>query len=147
MAESTPTNLLSLEVATTLGLALKANASQVQVPGALGELGVLPGHRPLLATVHPGLLTFTEKTSEGHNVAREVAIGSGFVEIGPNRVLALVDECAKLEDVNVAEAEADLKEANEKMAKYAGLTDDEQYKKFATDAEWAAARILLVRRA
>ena len=47
---------LKVEIVTPRGAALSAEADEATVPGVLGELGVLPGHRPLLSGVKPGVL-------------------------------------------------------------------------------------------
>lgn len=67
--------------------------SYVSAPGALGRLGILPGHMPLISILLPGELKISEK--EGRDV--RVDIGSGFIQIKDDRVLILAEEAREIE--------------------------------------------------
>ncbi len=97
---------LRLEVVTPVRRVLQARADEVRIPGLLGELGVLPGHTPLLTSLGTGELKWTEGGSQGRLVVQ-----GGFAEIQPDAVtvLAAVAETADeidLEAVARAHAEA-----------------------------------------
>jgi F-type H+-transporting ATPase subunit epsilon len=97
---------LRLEVVTPVRRVLQARADEVRIPGSLGELGVLPGHTPLLTSLGTGELKWTEGGSQGRLVVQ-----GGFAEIQPDAVtvLAAVAETADeidLEAVTRAHAEA-----------------------------------------
>ena len=66
---------LALSVATPIGMQLDIEVETVSVPGAAGELGVLPGHLPLLAALKPGVLRYRKQGQ-----AAIAAVGAGFVE-------------------------------------------------------------------
>ena len=81
-----PTKLV-LEVVTPDRLVLREDVDEVVVPGSEGELGVLPGHTPLLATLKVGEMWY-RTGSERHYLA----VAMGFVEILPDRVTILRSE-------------------------------------------------------
>ena len=109
MAES-----LRLEVVTPSRRVLEGRASEVRIPGVLGELGVLPGHTPLLTSLGTGELKWSDGGTEGRLVVQ-----GGFAEVQPDAVtvLATIAETADQIDLEAArtaltEAEAALKTAS-----------------------------------
>ena len=136
---SLPTTL-TLEVATPLGMQLSLSTDSVQVPSALGELGVLPGHLPILAAVRPGILTFNE-----NGVKQRVAIGGGFAEADATHVRIITEFFQKPEDVDLAKAQADLAAAETRLKGLPGTTDDIEHIEAKRDYDWANARIDLAR--
>jgi F-type H+-transporting ATPase subunit epsilon len=127
---------LHLEVATPDGLALQAEAEIVTAPSVEGEFGVLPGHLPLLAATKAGLLKY--RVAGKDEVA---AIGPGFVEALPDRVLVLTDSFAKPASIDRSAAEKDLSTAERAVADYKGPMDDAAYQELARDLDWARARV------
>jgi F-type H+-transporting ATPase subunit epsilon len=104
------TDTLRLEVVTPSRRVLEARASEVRIPGALGELGVLPGHTPLLTSLGTGELKWTAGSEHGRLVVQ-----GGFAEVRPDAVtvLAMVAETAEQVDLEAAvQAHA---EATEKL--------------------------------
>ena len=75
-----------LSIVTPERAAVEAETERVTLPGAEGELGVLPGHECLLAPLRRGTLRYV---SGGQ--ARELLITGGFVEITQSRVTVLAD--------------------------------------------------------
>ena len=62
-------------------------ASFVALPGQEGELGILPGHVPLLTRIRPGAVRIT--TTEG--TQENVFVAGGILEVQPDRVTVLAD--------------------------------------------------------
>jgi F-type H+-transporting ATPase subunit epsilon len=85
---------------------------QVDVPGSEGEFGVLAGHAPLVAIVKPGILTI----KNGGETQRVVVLG-GFAEVSPSGLTVLADVATTVEDFDHAALEAQIKAAEEKIAK------------------------------
>ncbi|MEC9470546.1 MAG: ATP synthase F1 subunit epsilon [Pseudomonadota bacterium] len=81
----------------------------VVVPGAEGDLGVLPGHSPLIAEVRPGVIDI----HEGGKVGERIFVAGGFCEISPERCTVLVEEVTPVSNIDRAAAEERLKSANE----------------------------------
>lgn len=95
---------LRLDVVTPQRVMVEAEVATVEMPGTLGELGVLPGHTPLLTSLATGELRYLTATG----VERMVVQG-GFAEVMPDRVTVLADlaEWPKEVDVDAARRERD----------------------------------------
>jgi len=105
---------LHLDVVTQTRRLLSAEVDEVQLPGALGALGVLPGHTPLLTSLGIGELMYRTDHRESY-----LAIQWGFAEVLPDRVTVLATVAETPEEIDVeaaererAEAEAALKTAD-----------------------------------
>jgi len=97
---------LRLEVVTPSRRVLEVRASEVRVPGALGELGILPGHTPLLTSLGTGELKWTE----GSNAGRLVVQG-GFAEIQPDAVTVLASVAETADQIDLEAARQAFEEA------------------------------------
>jgi F-type H+-transporting ATPase subunit epsilon len=132
-------DVLSLEVATPVGLALATECESIAAPSMAGEFGVFPGHLPLLAALRSGVLKYRVG---GRDLL--AAVGPGFVEAGPERVLLLTDSFARPEDVDADQVREELVAAEARLAQleteYAGL----EYEEIERDIEWAHARLAIV---
>lgn len=133
------TEQLGLHVATPLGLALKLEVDSVQVPGTGGELGVLPGHLPLLATLKGGLLQY----KKGSEVVT-AAVGTGYVEVGPSMVRVLTERFARAAEVDADAVRGELAAAQEKLKALPGLHAGPEYDEIQADIDWAYARLSLL---
>jgi F-type H+-transporting ATPase subunit epsilon len=127
---------LKLEVATPDGLALTTEAEMVTAPSVSGEFGVLPGHLPLLAATRAGLLKY--RVGGKDEVA---AIGPGFVEALPDKVLLLTDAFLKPSAIDRAKAESDLAGAEKALAELKGPHMGGEYEELARTLDWARARL------
>jgi F-type H+-transporting ATPase subunit epsilon len=95
---------LRLEVVTPQRVMVEAEVATVEMPGSLGELGVLPGHTPLLTSLATGELRY--RTAKGVEI---MVVQGGFAEVMPDRVTVLADlaEWPKDVDVETARRERD----------------------------------------
>jgi len=84
---------------------------EVIVPGVEGELGILPHHAPLLTTLSYGELRILKG---GDEIA--LAIGGGFLEVRPDRVVVLADAAERAEEIDVNRAEEARQRATEQIA-------------------------------
>jgi F-type H+-transporting ATPase subunit epsilon len=101
---------------------------EVQVPGADGYFGVLPGHTPLLALLGAGELWYRRGAEKVY-----LSIAFGFAEVQPDRVTILAQIAEKAEEIDVARAEAAKKRAEERLAQA------------AVDMDFERARIALLK--
>ena len=101
---------LQLDIVTPDRSLVRQEVDEVQVPGAEGYLGVLPGHAPLLATLKVGELWY-RVGQEKHFLA----IAGGFVEVLPDRVTILAQIAERAQDIDLARAEAARKRAEDRM--------------------------------
>jgi F-type H+-transporting ATPase subunit epsilon len=76
------------------------NVDMVVAPGVEGQLGILPQHAPLITTMVPGELRITKGGNE-----EIFAIGGGFLQVGPDRVMVLADTAERSEEIDIARAE------------------------------------------
>jgi F-type H+-transporting ATPase subunit epsilon len=101
----------TIEVATPERLLGREEAVRAQIPTEDGYIGVLPDHAPLLAILGIGALTYT--TPQDHRFC--LAIRGGFLEILNNSVRVLTDFAEKAQEIDVTQAEKDLKQAQDGM--------------------------------
>lgn len=101
---------LRLELVTPERLVLAEEVDEVRVPGTLGELGVLPGHTPLLTSLGTGPLTYFQGSSRHH-----LAVQHGFAEVLPDRVTVLARVANAPGEIDVGAARAELAEAEAKL--------------------------------
>jgi F-type H+-transporting ATPase subunit epsilon len=103
---------LHLEIVSADRSLVKEDVDEVQIPGAEGYLGVLPGHTPLLTTLHVGQLWYRQGQEKHY-----LSIAFGFAEIQPDRVTILAQIAERADEIDVGRAEAAKKRAEERMAK------------------------------
>lgn len=130
---------LALHVATPLGLALKVDVDSLQVPGSEGELGILPGHLPLLAVLKGGVLQY-KKGAE----TVTAAVGTGYVEVGPSMVRVLTERFAYAADVDGDAARAELADAQQRLKMFAERLEGAEYEAIQASIDWAYARLSLL---
>ncbi len=103
-------NTFLLEVATPEKLVVRNDATEAQVPGKEGMLGILPGHAPLVSEIDAGELVYTM------NGERQVlAVAKGWVQVAGHHVRVLVDSCEAPTEIDVKRAEEALKRATERL--------------------------------
>jgi F-type H+-transporting ATPase subunit epsilon len=107
---------IQLEIVTPKGRALSASVDEVTAPSVNGEFGVLPGHLPLLAALRTGLVTYRQ----GNETTR-VAVGAGFAEAGPDKLVILTDEYAERSHIDPVIVRKDLAEVEQQLAKFEGV--------------------------
>jgi F-type H+-transporting ATPase subunit epsilon len=102
---------LTLEIVTPDRAILNEQVDEVVLPGSEGYFGVLPGHTPLLASLHVGELWY--------RIAQEkfyLAIAFGFVEVLPDRVTVLAQLAEKAQEIDVSRATEAKRRAEELLA-------------------------------
>ena len=109
MAENTQTGLLAVRLVTPDRVLLDATAEAVELPSMSGYLEALYGHAPLLAELGAGEVRLHGGTS-GDQV---FFVAWGFVEVLPERVTILAETALHPNEINVPEAEAQLKHGHE----------------------------------
>lgn len=92
---------LTLEIVTPDRAIVHAQVDEVQIPGAEGYFGVLPGHTPLLAALQVGQLWYRKGQETFY-----LLIAFGFAEVLPDRVTILAQVAERADEIDVARAEA-----------------------------------------
>ncbi|CAM0554492.1 F0F1 ATP synthase subunit epsilon [Vreelandella titanicae] len=96
MANSFTCNIVSAEASIFSG-----TVEQVIASGIMGDLGVLPGHAPLLTELQPGPVRVIHDGGKEENFF----VSGGFMEVQPNVVTILADSASRASDLNEAAAE------------------------------------------
>jgi len=97
----------ALEIVTPERLLLSRAVEMVVIPAAEGELGVLPQHSPMIVLLRGG----TIRIYEGTHVTDRLYVAGGFAEITPERCTVLANEAIPVAELDRAEADRRLKEA------------------------------------
>jgi F-type H+-transporting ATPase subunit epsilon len=100
---------------------------QVDIPGAEGDMGILPLHAPMVTSLRPGVVIISS-----HGQREEVVVVGGFAEMSPAGLTILADRAVARQDFDTAELATDIKNAEEDVA---DATDDAQRDKFARRLE------------
>ena len=102
---------INLTVVTRERKILDVEVDEVELPASDGEIGILPGHTPLLALLKIGQMRYRT----GNTVERLV-ISWGFAEVLPDRVIVLAERGFLPGEIDAAAAEQQRKEAERAMA-------------------------------
>ena len=94
---------------------------EVEIPGADGYFGVLPGHTPLMALLGTGELWYRQGSEKVY-----LSIAFGFAEVQPDRVTILAQIAEKADEIDVVRAEAAKKRAEERLAQATADMDFER---------------------
>jgi F-type H+-transporting ATPase subunit epsilon len=87
-------------------------ATEVQIPGADGDLTAMAGHTPTITTLRPGILK-----AIGGDGAKSYVVTGGFAEITATAVSVLAERAVPVEEVSPAMLDAILAEAREAASK------------------------------
>jgi len=103
---------ITLEIVTPDRALASEEVDEVQLPGAEGYFGVLPGHTPLLASLQVGELWYRIGSEK-----RYLAVAFGFVEVLPHRVTVLAQVAERAEEIDTERAEAARRRAEERVSR------------------------------
>ena len=112
---------LTLHIVTPDRALIHENVDEVEIPGADGYFGVLPGHAPLLALLQVGLLWYRKGSEKTY-----LSIAFGFAEVLPDRVTILAQIAERADEIDISRAEAARQRAQERLAKPAAEIDLER---------------------
>ena len=101
---------LKLEMVTPYKRVLSEEVDELTAPGFVGELGLLPGHTPLLTTLKVGELTYKNGNEVFH-----IAVNWGYLEVEDNTVTVLVDTAETADEIDLARAKAALGRAEDAL--------------------------------
>ena len=87
---------VEFELVSPEKLLLSRKVDMVVVPGAEGDMGVLPQHSPAITTVRPGTIV----VYEGGAVTDRIFIAGGFAEVSDNRCTVLAEEAMPIEGID-----------------------------------------------
>lgn len=101
---------IQLEIITPQAVVLTKTVDEVILPGTSGEIGVLPGHLPLMTTLGSGRLIAVSGTERF-----KFAVHGGFAEVLPNKVVVLTGAGESAEDIDMSRAKEALARAEKAL--------------------------------
>ena len=102
---------LHVDVVSAEESIFSGEAKFVALPGEAGELGILPGHTPLISRIRPGTLKIVmDDGSEEH-----IFVAGGILEVQPGKVTVLSDTAIRANDLDEAKALEARKHAEEAL--------------------------------
>jgi F-type H+-transporting ATPase subunit epsilon len=125
-----------LELVSPEKLLLSRPVEMAVLPAAEGEMGVLPGHSPMIVALRGGVISVTE----GGQVTERLFVAGGFAEVTPDRCTVLAEEATPVAQLSRSAAEARLREAE---AAYAAVGSDSPEQHDLALARLLSARAML----
>lgn len=102
---------LHLEFVSPERVLFSGDVDQVDLPGAEGDMGILPGHAPLVTTLRPGIVTIYNA-----NAREPIVVIGGFAEVSPAGLTVLADMAMPRADFDMALLANEIKDAEEDVA-------------------------------
>src|ERR1700730_16579572 len=106
---------IQLQIVSADRSLVNETVDEVEIPGADGYFGVLPGHTPLLGLLGAGELWYRQGPGDANK--HYLSIAFGFAEVQPDRVTILAQVAEKADEIDIARAEAAKKRAEERLIK------------------------------
>lgn len=128
---------LQVELVAADRLVWSGEASMIIARTSEGDVGILPGHAPMLAVMVDGVIDVTTTDNE----TWIAAVDSGFLSVADDRVSVLAEHAEMSHDIDLEKARADLE-----RARATGEKNDTPQVEAEAEA-WAAARIRAVEKA
>jgi F-type H+-transporting ATPase subunit epsilon len=122
-ADEGRTRTFDLSLVTPDGAAFEGEVEMVIVPGADGEIGVLARHAPLVAMLRAG----ETRVKAGGNWSW-FATGPGFFKVQQDRAIALVDDAAAADDIDVEAARREVERLQAELERAAEDEDVDRWK-------------------
>ncbi|HEX2186740.1 MAG TPA: F0F1 ATP synthase subunit epsilon [Chloroflexota bacterium] len=110
---------LHVEIVAAERPILEDDVDEVLADTAMGQIGVLPRHAPLLTLLMPGEVRLRKGAEE-----TVLAVGGGFLEVSHDRVVLLADSAERAEEIDLARAEEARRRAVDRLASRTSEVDD-----------------------
>jgi F-type H+-transporting ATPase subunit epsilon len=127
---------LQLDVVTPERRVLAEPVDMVTVPGLGGELGILPGHTPLISQLQTGVLSYVQSGSTS-----QLHISGGFVEVRDDQVSVLAEIAERPEEIDGARARSVREQLEKQLSAWTGTEEEMQTAR--TELERATVRAQL----
>jgi F-type H+-transporting ATPase subunit epsilon len=105
---------LHFELVSPARLLFSGDVASVTLPGTEGEMGIYPGHSPVLTTLRPGIVTVTRDSGN----AERIFVKGGMAEVNPQGLTLLAEVAVPMAELTrdvmekqIASAEQDLADA------------------------------------
>ncbi len=112
--------MVEFELVTPEEVLVTQLVDMVVVPGGDGDYGVLAGHVPMITTVRPGAISIFEE----NRITDRIFVTGGFAEVTGDRITVLIEKAVKVEKLERATVEQDIKNFTEDLED--AKTDEER---------------------
>ncbi|MFC3122052.1 F0F1 ATP synthase subunit epsilon [Agaribacter flavus] len=129
-----------LDVVSAEESIFSGSVQSIQVSGSEGELGINPGHAPLLTGIKPGMLRLVSE----HGEEEFLYVAGGTIEVQPSQITVLADTALRADDIDESAALEAKKHAEEKIAQADGADFD--YAEAAIELSEAIAQLRLIQK-
>jgi len=109
----------------------------LQITGSEGEIGIMPGHAPLLTSLKPGMARIVKFGGE----EEVIYLSGGMLEVQPNNVTVLADVAIRVDDIDEQAALDAKQRAEENMNAH---SDDVDYAEVAAELARAVAQLRVI---
>ena len=130
---------LELEVVTPERRVLSESVNAVTVPGRGGEMGILPGHAPMISELQTGVLSYNED-----GTSFQLHVSGGFVEVNNDRVAVLAEIAERPEEIDAARARLAREHTEKQLSSGSGTEED--FEKARAKLERSVTRLRLAPR-
>lgn len=128
-----------LDVVSAEDKIFSGRVETIQVTGSEGELGIYPGHAPLITTIKPGMVRVVKQFGE----EEMIYIAGGVLEVQPGNVTVLADIAIRGEDLDEQAALEAKRRAEEHIA---NPSNDLDYAEAASQLAEAIAQLRLIQK-
>ncbi|WP_435236037.1 F0F1 ATP synthase subunit epsilon [Psychromonas sp. PT13] len=126
-----------LDVVSAEESLFSGRVSYLLVSGQEGDLGIMPGHTPLLTPIKPGMVKMVKQ----HGDEEVIYVSGGFLEVQPSGVTVLADTAIRGEDLDQAKAEEAKRAAEEQIS---NPSQDMDYARVAAKLAQAIAKLRVI---
>ena len=119
---------LHFELVSPARLLFSGDVAGVSIPGTEGDMGILPGHAPVLSTLRPGVVTITRE----NGATEKIFVRGGLAEVNPKGLTLLAEVAVPLAELDAAALAQQVKDAEED---FADAKDDETRRRTSENLE------------
>jgi F-type H+-transporting ATPase subunit epsilon len=103
---------LHFELVSPERLLFSGDVAEVDIPGTDGDMGILPGHAPVLSTLRPGVVTITKDGG----AKERIFVRGGFAEVNQQGLTLLAEVAVPIAELDAARLAQEVKDAQEDVA-------------------------------
>lgn len=118
--------MIHFHLYTLSGQKFDDDVYEVILPTLDGQIGVLPGHMPLVSVVTTGIISIRRNQRDADTMMENFATYGGIIEVNKDNLRVLVDEADHSDEINEAEAQSAFDRAKKMLAEAKSQTSLEQ---------------------
>ena len=129
---------IQVDVVSAESSLFSGDVTRLTVSGSEGDLGITPGHTPLLTAIKPGMVKLVKEDGD----EEVIYISGGFLEVQAHSVTVLADTAIRGAELDLAKAEEAKQRAEEQIA---NTTNDVDYALVASQLAQAIAQLQVIK--